>query len=371
MGAGLDGSFPVKRKKEVEFMRFWRRAAHIISAVCFLFFSVGGAQAGPQKPGRGNNAYLGLLIPVGPAHYAVIMKEFKKNRSVQIGHFKYQIGHIYGIPVVICVQPFGGEYTRAITAQVMVDHFKIKALLYPGTSGAHLPPGKMHVGDVIIGTKQVNFTDFYMSPTGKITPDEFSGKSSLQDYQYFYLNKKLEKYTACAAQQVVDREKLPSWINGKFKTANPTIYYYGIQGTSTMWLADKSFIKKTDDVFHEVDEDGDWFSATVAKLEGIPFIEVSTISDSVFEFSGNGVPPRDGHRQSAAQITQDISDKIMLRVIELYGGDLLNRKYVYPSRNPYPVQFYETPTDPRGLTDNCRAKPRTSVATGVRSGNAG
>lgn len=352
-------------------MKFWRRVIHIMSAVCFLLCFMGNAQAGPQNSERANNAYLGLLIPVGPAHYAVIMNEFKKIRSVRIGQFTYQVGRIYGIPVVICIQPFGGEYTRALTAQVMVDHFKIKALLYPGTSGAHIPPGKMHVGDIVIGTKQVNFTDFYMSPTGKITPDEFSGKSSLQDYQYFYLNKRLERYVACAARDVSLRENLPSWINGNFAIRNPKIYYYGIQGTSTMWLADKSFIKKTDDVFHEVDEDGDWFSATVAKLANIPFIEVSTISDSVFEFSGNGIPPRGGHRKSAAQITQDISDKIMLRVIKLYGGDLLSRKYGYPSRNPYPAQFYETPTDPRGLTDNCQAKPRASVATGVRSGNAG
>lgn len=121
-----------------------------------------------------------------------------------------------------------------------------------------------------------------------------------------------------------------------------------------MWLADKSFIKKTDDVFHEVDEDGDWYSATVAKLANIPFIEVSTISDSVFEFSGNGVPPQGVHRKTASQITQDISDKIMLRVIKIYGHNLLYKKYNYPSRDPYPSYFYQTPTDPRGLVDGCK-----------------
>lgn len=350
----------MKQKRNLKLMKFWRHIVYAISTACFLFFSVGGAQAGLRISDRNSNAYIGLLIPVGPAHYAVIMKKFKKIKSVRIGQFEYQIGSIYKIPVVICIQPFGGEYTRALTAQVMVDHFKIKALLYPGTSGAHIPPGKMHVGDIVIGTKQVNFANFYMSPTGKITPDEFSGKSSLRDYQYFYLNKKLEKYTACAARYVSDREALPSWINGKYKIQKPAVYYYGIQGTSTMWLADKSFIKKTDDVFHEVDEDGDWFSATVAKLAKIPFIEVSTISDSVFEFSGNGVPPRGEHRKTASQITQDISDKIILRVIKTYGYNLLNKKYSYPLRNPYPVSFYRTPTDPRGLIDACQARQRTT-----------
>jgi adenosylhomocysteine nucleosidase len=335
-------------------MKFARHIICILSAFCFLWFSVDSAQADQKLSGPGSSGYLGLLIPVGPAHYTVILKKFKKIKSVRIGQFDYQIGSIYKIPVVICIQPFGGEYTRALTAQVMVDHFKIKALLYPGTSGAHIPPGQMHVGDIVIGTKQVNFANFYMSPTGDITPDEFSGKSSLQDYQYFYLDKKLEKYTACAAQYVSDREKLPSWVNGKFKIKKPEIYYYGIQGTSSMWLADKSFIKKTDDVFHEVDEDGDWYSATVAKLANIPFIEVSTISDSVFEFSGNGVPPQGAHRKTASQITQDISDKIMLRVIKIYGHNLLYKKYNYPSRDPYPSYFYQTPTDPRGLVDGCK-----------------
>ena len=122
-----------------------------------------------------------------------------------------------------------------------------------------------------------------------------------------------------------------------------------------MWLADKSFIKKTDDVFHEVDEDGDWFSATVAKLADIPFIEVSTISDSVFEFTGNGVPPQGAHRKTASQITQNISDKTILRIVKLYGHNLLYKEYNYPLRDPYPNYFYKTPTDSRGLVDGCKA----------------
>ena len=298
--------------------------------------------------------YLGILVPIGPAHYRTIMNKFRRVKTVHIGKFYYQVGTIYNVPVVICIQPFGGEYTRALTAQVMVDHFNIKALLYPGTSGAHLPSKEMHIGDIIIGTKQVNFGDFYMSPKGKIHPDEFSGKSSLGDYQNFYLNPLLEKYTACAALSVRNNEELPMWINGKFLTKKPQIFYYGIQGTSTMWLADKAFMQKTDDVFHEVDEDGDWFSATVAKLANIPFIEVSTISDSVFEFGHNGVPPQGKHNRSASRITQDISDKIVLKIIKNYGYKLLKGKYDYPIGNPYPSYYYKTPTNPRGIINECK-----------------
>lgn len=298
--------------------------------------------------------FLGILVPIGPAHYSTIMNKFRKLKAVHIGKFIYQIGTIYNAPVVICIQPFGGEYTRALTAQVMVDHFNIRALLYPGTSGAHLPPKEMHIGDIVIGTKQVNFGDFYMSPMGKIYPDEFSGKSSLGDYQNFYLNPQLEKYVACAALSVKDNEQLPQWINGKFPIRKPQIFYYGIQGTSTMWLADKAFMQKTDDVFHEVDEDGDWFSATVAKLANIPFIEVSTISDSIFEFTHNGVPTQGKHNRSASQISQDVSDNIVLKIIKNYGYKLLKDKYDYPTGNPYPAYYYKTPTNPHGILNECK-----------------
>lgn len=331
-----------------------RYVMHFVMVVCLLLVSASAAWASNKFAHPHGPGYLGLLIPVGPAHYGVIFKNFVKIKDVRIGHFNYQVGNIYNIPVIICIQPFGGEFTRALTAQVMVDNFDIKALLYPGTSGAHVPPGKMHVGDIVVGTKQVNFANFYMSPAGVIVPDEFSGKSSLKDYEYFYLNRKLEEYAACAAKYVANREILPHWLNGKFKYNKPEIYYYGIQGTSSMWLADKSFIAKTDKVFHEVDEDGDWYSATVAKMADIPFIEVSTISDSVYEFKGNGVPPRGKHQKSASEITQNISDLIMLRIIKIYGEDLLDKKYNYPSVNPYPAYFYQTPKDPHGLLVGCK-----------------
>ena len=299
--------------------------------------------------------YIGLLIPVGPDNYSVITHEFIEKKQIDVRRFTYQIGTIYGVPVILCIQPFGGEFTRALTAQVMVDKFNVKALLYPGTSGAHLRPDKMRVGDIVIGTKQVNFGDFYMSPSGKLFPDEFLGKSSLGDYQYFYLNKTLEKYAACAAENVAKGTALPQWINGNYKTKRPRIFYYGIQGTSTMWLADKKFMRKTDRVFHEVDEDGDWFSATVARLANIPFIEVSTISDSVFEFPGRGIPTGEqGHKETAAMIAQSISDKIILNIIKNYGVNILNNKYPWPKASPFPKYYYSTPQVPRGLVKDCR-----------------
>ena len=328
-------------------MKLARHIICILSDYCLLWFSIDSAQADQKHSSLGSSGYLGLLIPVGPAHYVVILKKFKK-KSVRINQFYYKIGNIYKIPIVICIQSFGGKYTRALAAQVMVDHFKIESLLYPGTSGAHIPPVQMHVRDIVIVNKQVNFANFYMSPGGDITPDEFSGKSSLQDYQYVYLNKKLEKHTACAPQYVSDGEVLPSWINGEFEIQKPEIYYYGIQGTFSMWLADKSFVRETGDVFHEADEDGDWYSATVAKLKNIPFIEASTISDSIFEFSVNSVPPQGTHRKTASQITQNISDKIILMVIKIYGHNLFIGSIIIRRATPIRIIFTKSQRIPVG-----------------------
>lgn len=300
-----------------------------------------------------DNSYIGILVPVSPSNYHLLTDYFIKNKTVQIEKFTYEVGHIYGVPVVLCIQPFGGVATRAISAQLMIDNFNVKALFYPGTSGAHLPPSKMQIGDIVVGTKQVNYSNFYMSPKGIIVPDEFKGKSSLGKYLNIYINNTLERYVACSAAAVDNKTTIPKWVNGKYSTRKPSIFYYGIQGTSTMFVADKIFVKKVNRIFHVIDGDGDWYSALVARLSDIPFIEVSTISNSIYEYSGRGFPLREGHSQSASQIAQNISDKIVIRIIKKHGYNILNANYKYPIRSPYPAYFYLTPINPEGITSEC------------------
>lgn len=313
----------------------------------------------PLTHANNNNShlkYIGLLVPIGPPNYEVLLKNFHKLKQVKIHNFTYQIGTMYKIPVIICIQPFAGVLTRALSAQIMVDHFRVKALLYPGTSGSHLPLSEMHIGDIVIGTENVNYENFYMNPKGQIKAGEYSGTAGLGKYQYLYINPLLERYAACAALSVKKKTKLPHWINGSYRTRKINIFYYGIQGTSLMWVTDMSFMKRIDHVFHAVDEDGDWYSALVARMSNVPFIEVSTITDSPYEFPGRGLPPTAEHVESGQQIVQNISDRVIVKLIKNYGRDLIKNKYPYVVGNPYPNLYYKTPLDPRGITNQCRSK---------------
>ena len=300
-----------------------------------------------------NKSYLGILIPVDPPHYMTIYKHFYKTRTVIVGHFIYQVGTIYGVPVILYTQPFGGESTRLIGSQIMIDHFNMKLLFYPGTSGAHLPPSKMQIGNIVIGTKQVNYGDFYMANNGNIDADEFSGKSSMGKYLYLYINPTLERYAACAATSIQKKFKLPAWINANYMPNKSNIFYFGVQGTSTMWVTNKSFVTKLDHVFHVIDGDGSWYVALAARLANIPFIEISTISNSIYEYNDRGFPKQKNHLHSSQQIAQDISDNVVLQIIKHHGQQLLSKTYNYPPDNPYPAGYYNTPKNSRGILDKC------------------
>lgn len=309
-------------------------------------------------------ARIGILLPIGPPDYGPLMRRVTVTRRTRIGPFRFVVGTLHGVPVVVCIQPFGGEFTRSLTAQTLLTNFNVRAVLYPGTSGAHLPPSRMLIGDIVLGAKQVNFGNFFMSRTGHIVPDEFQGVSSLGRFDVLYLNPTLLGYLAQAARQVAVTHRLPRWINPGTKHAHPRIFYFGTQGTSSMWLANAPFIEKTDRVFHEIDEDGDWFSGVVAALYHRPFIEVSTISDSIFEFpqTKRGIPqalPKDGtqSRSSAADIAQTISDEVIVDLVKDYGRRLLAQHYATPHGAPFPNRWYQDPTDPHSLLGSPKQKP--------------
>ena len=296
---------------------------------------------------------IGIVIPIGPPHYGAITRHVAASSTRKYGPFTFHTGTIDKIPIVYCIQPFGGEFTRSLSTQAMAIHFHLKAVLYPGTSGAHVAPPRMLIGDVVLGAKQVNFGNFFMTRSGRLVPDEFHGVSSMGKYMDIYLNPRLLKDLACSAHRVASAITLPAWLNKGYHQTAPRVYYYGIQGTSSMWLANKAFIAKTDSVFHEVDEDGDWFSAVVSALYHIPFIEVSTISDSILELphtrAGVPRPPAGARGVSASAIAQNISDAIMVSFIKHYGHELLTKSYATPFSDPYAHARYVHPTAPHGL----------------------
>ena len=357
--AGCHGKMRVLRRRAGDPRAAFNRL-HALSVSCALVM-VPVLLAGPAAyaaPARAPIAYdptprIGIVIPIGPPHYGAITRHVAAPSTRRYGPFTFHAGTIDKIPVVYCIQPFGGEFTRSLSAQAMAIHFHLKAILYPGTSGAHVAPPRMLVGDVVLGAKQVNFGNFFMTRSGRLVPDEFHGVSSMGKYMDIYLNPRLLRDLACSAHHVASTTTLPAWLNKGYRQTAPRIYYYGVQGTSSMWLANKAFIAKTDSVFHEVDEDGDWFSAVVSALYHIPFIEVSTISDSILELphtrAGVPHPPARARGVSASAITQNISDAIMVSFIKRYGHDLLTKSYATPFSDPYTHARYEHPTAPHGL----------------------
>jgi adenosylhomocysteine nucleosidase len=296
---------------------------------------------------------IGILIPVGPPDYAVIFDALEHARRETAGPFEFRSGTIAGVPVVLNVAPTDGIVARSLAAEEMLHHYNVRAFVYAGTSGGHLPPHDMRIGDIVLGAKHVDFSNFFMGKDGHIEADEFAGfQPGLRHFAALYAQPRLLGDLACSARRVATATTLPAWLNPGFPRVHPDIFYYGIQGTSTMWLADTAFIAKTMALFHEIDEDGDWYSAFVALLYRVPFIEVSVISDSIEEFpqTARGNPARPpGAGPAANVIAQRLSNRIVIDLIAHDGRDILRAGPGTATRDPFPATAYATPKDPRSL----------------------
>jgi adenosylhomocysteine nucleosidase len=296
---------------------------------------------------------LGLLVPVHPKDYSLIINEMKDRKTEKFGPFSYEIGTINGVPVVVSIAPMDGPLMRSLTAQDMVYRYNIRAFLYPGTSGAHLGPDQMRVGDVVLGAENVDFNNYFMSKSGDVIAHEFSHEENGEfRYDRLYLDPQLLAKLACSANRVSAQATLPRWINPKYERVHPDVFYYGIQGTTTVWLGNIELMDKLHAVFGEMDEDGDWYSNLVATMYGIPFIEVSTITDSIKEFpeTERGIPPKPNNVVvKANQVGQDVSNKIILDLIAHEGGSILAGNFNAPTTNPYEVGLFKNPKQPASL----------------------
>jgi adenosylhomocysteine nucleosidase len=328
-------------------MRFTRRAALGVIVSCALAMLPTVVAAETPR--------IGILLPVGPRDYQTVMARVRDPVARRFGPFDYTAGTIDGVPVVVGIAPIDGPLMRSLSAQEMLQHYAIKAFVYPGTSGAHLGPERMRAGDIVLGAANVDFGNFFMAKSGALERDEFGNDPvSLSHYRTLYLDPKLLAPLACAASRVAAHVTLPPWFEGHHP---PVIFYYGVQGTSTMWLANRAFIAKIVDVFHAIDEDGDWYSNLLATIYHVPFIEVSTISDSILQFPATerGAPtPPAGAGPGAGIIAQRISDAIVVDLIARDGRRILTATYATPVTNPFPAAAFDRPTDPRGLLADCR-----------------
>src|SRR6201992_1338415 len=152
-------------------------------ALCLLIACAAGAQQHPPAPPAYDpTPRLGILIPKGPPDYALVLNALEHPAHVHDGPFDFQTGTIAGTPVVLIIQPAPGEVLRALGAITMAHDFHLKVLLYPGTSGGHLPKGQMAPGDIVLGAKNVDHGNYYLAPDGHMEAGEFTATMPGQPY---------------------------------------------------------------------------------------------------------------------------------------------------------------------------------------------
>lgn len=300
---------------------------------------------------------IGVLVPIGPPDYKVMLDAVEGVRVVSDGPFTYRLGKIGGVPVAVIIQPTDGDLVRSMGAQEMLHAFNIKALVYAGTSGAQLPKEEMGIGDIVLGAKNVNHAAYYLSPAGEIQAGTFNAmQPGIKHYGAIYQDPKLLAMLACSAGKVAAATTLPGFVEPVNKQGKPQIFYYGTQGTSTIWSDNKAYIEATRKVFHEIDEDGDWDSAFVATLFHVPFIEVSIISNSIYAFPemNHGTPKTPTGEVNSHILAQRMSNRIAIELISSYGKQILAGSYENPLESPFPASYFDAPLEPHDLLKECR-----------------
>ena len=314
------------------------------------------AQQRPLAPVYDPTPRLGILVPKGPPDYALLLDALHDPRHVQDGPFDFQTGTISGTAVVLIIQPAPGEVLRALGAMAMVHDFNLHILLYPGTSGGHLAKSQMAPGDIVLGAKNVDHGNYYLAPDGHIEPGEFNATLPNQPHTGpFYADPALLAMLACSASHVAAATTLPTWLSPVRADRHPQIFYYGIQGSSTIWSDDAAYIHATMAVFHEIDEDGDWYSNLAASLYQVPFLEVSVISNSIFAFpkAQRGTPVSPPSQPNSHVLAQRISNRVLLDLIAQHGTQLLSGSFGNPTQSPYDAARFQTPRDPHALLSGC------------------
>ena len=309
----------------------------------------------PPSPPFDPTPRIGVLIPKGPPDYALWYDNLHDRHEITDGPFHYQTGTVSGVAVVLTVQPTDGEVMRALGAITMIHDFNLRTVLYSGTSGGHLPKGQMSVGDIVLGAKNVDHGNYYLSPKGDIEAGEFNAmQPGMLHYGPLYADPQMLSMMACSATRVASQTAVPAWFAPVKQDSHPQVFYYGIQGSSTIWSDNKAYTDATMKVFHEIDEDGDWYSNLAATIYKIPFIEVSIISNSIYAFPerDHGTPAQPAGEPNSHIFAQRLSNRIALDLIAHYGQSLLTGTFTEPTVDPFPPGVFEQPTNPQTLLAN-------------------
>ncbi len=99
------------------------------------------------------------IICAMPQEFGVLEKEIQNKTSVSVFGREFICGNINGNEVVAVVSRIG-KVAAAVTTALLIDRFKVDAVLFCGIAGGLLDGIK--IGDIVVGTGCVQH-DFYLS----------------------------------------------------------------------------------------------------------------------------------------------------------------------------------------------------------------
>ncbi|AEM46868.1 hypothetical protein Acife_0666 [Acidithiobacillus ferrivorans SS3] len=99
-------------------------------------------------------------MPASPDTYRQYTSVMTNIRWYHEGMFQFTMGDI------------GSFRLTAIDTYLLERIFKPGIMIDPGTAGSHLP--QLSMGDVVIGARAVNFSNYMAKANGTIVPSQFS-----------------------------------------------------------------------------------------------------------------------------------------------------------------------------------------------------
>jgi adenosylhomocysteine nucleosidase len=123
----------------------------------------------------------------------LLLKKLKTERVLKEAGLHFYVGTLSGKQVVICKSGVG-KVNAALASQILVDRFRVKALIFTGVAGTISP--NVNIGDLVVATKtqqwDVNFTAIGFPP----------GVIPLLKTSVFNTNPRLMRAAVQAAKQV-------------------------------------------------------------------------------------------------------------------------------------------------------------------------
>ena len=116
---------------------------------------------------------VGIMLPASPDTYRQYTSVMTHKKQYHEGMFQFTTGDIDGVHIVLSSPPPIGSFSlTAIDTYLLERIFKPGIMIDPGTAGSHLP--QLSMGDVVIGARVVNFSNYMTKANGTIVPGQFS-----------------------------------------------------------------------------------------------------------------------------------------------------------------------------------------------------